>query len=245
MGGIVPDPMSVASGICAAGALLSSWQLRRRALRAETEIGHLHAELAAERHAASHDPLTGLPNRRAFYRLAATLLTDAAGEPLIAVVLDLNDFKQINDQYGHAAGDQVLISVAERLAGFAGDNLVARLGGDEFAGLLSTPTVDRRWIEHATRRLSETVAAPIRLSGCSVRVTASVGLAPVTGPAQLTDALSRADALMYQAKSLGGARSPRQLVESAAWSGVGPARRTARWREVTHRRVGEGDQADR
>ncbi len=215
MGGLVPDPMSVASGICAAGALLSSWQLRRRAVRAEAEIGHLQAELAAERHAASHDPLTGLPNRRAFYRLAAALLTDAAGQPLIAVVLDLDDFKQINDRYGHAAGDQVLISVAERLAGFAGDNLVARLGGDEFAGLLSSPTVDRVWIEHSTRRLAETVAAPIRLNGCSVRVTASVGLAPVTGPAQLTDALSRADAAMYQAKSLGGARLPRQLVDSA------------------------------
>ncbi|MEU4555145.1 diguanylate cyclase (GGDEF)-like protein [Micromonospora violae] len=211
----MPDPMSVASGVCAAGALLSSWQLRRRALRAEAEIGHLQAELAAERHAASHDPLTGLPNRRAFYRLAAALLTDAAGQPLIAVVLDLDDFKQINDRYGHAAGDQVLISVAERLAGFAGDNLVARLGGDEFAGLLSSPTVDRVWIEHSTRRLAETVAAPIRLSGCSVRVTASVGLAPVTGPTQLTDALSRADAAMYQAKSLSGARPPRQLVDSA------------------------------
>ncbi|MFG3557031.1 GGDEF domain-containing protein [Micromonospora sp. NPDC047557] len=211
----MPDPMSVASGICAAGALLSSWQMRRRALRAEAEIGHLQAELAAERHAASHDPLTGLPNRRAFYRLAAALLTNADGQPLIAIVLDLDDFKQINDRYGHAAGDQVLISVAERLAGFAGDNLVARLGGDEFAGLLASPTVDRRWIEHATRRLSETVAAPIRLSGCSVRVTASVGLAPVTGPTQLTDALSRADAAMYQAKSLAGPRSPRQLVDSA------------------------------
>jgi len=214
MGGLVPDPMSVASGICAAGALLSSWQLRRRALRAEAEIEHLQAELAAERHAASHDPLTGLPNRRAFYRLAAALLTDAAGQPLIAIVLDLDDFKQINDRYGHAAGDQVLISVADRLAGFAGDNLVARLGGDEFAGLLASPTVDRRWIEHATRRLSETVAAPIRLSGCSsVRVTASVGLAPVTGPAQLTEALSRADAAMYQAKSLSGARPARQLTD--------------------------------
>ncbi|MFC4017193.1 GGDEF domain-containing protein [Micromonospora sp. GCM10011542] len=211
----MPDPMSVASGICAAGALLSSWQLRRRALRAEAEIGHLQAELAAERHAASHDPLTGLPNRRAFYRLAATLLTDAAGRPLIAVVLDLDDFKLINDRYGHAAGDQVLISVAERLAAFAGDNLVARLGGDEFAGLLASPTVDRRWIEHASRRLTEMLAAPIPLGSRSVRVTASVGLAPVTGPGQLTEALSRADEAMYQAKSLGTSRAPRQLVDTA------------------------------
>ncbi|MGK5739895.1 GGDEF domain-containing protein [Micromonospora sp. URMC 103] len=210
----MPDPVSVASGICAAGALLSSWQLRRRAVRAEAEIEHLQAELAAERHAASHDPLTGLPNRRAFYRLAATLLTDAAGRPLIAVVLDVDDFKLVNDRYGHAAGDQVLISVAERLAAFAGDNPVARLGGDEFAGLLVSPSVDRRWVDHATRRLCEMLAAPIPLGGFSLRVTASVGLAPVTGPAQLTEALRQADAAMYRAKSVSADRAARQLVDT-------------------------------
>ncbi|TDB81458.1 GGDEF domain-containing protein [Micromonospora sp. KC721] len=211
----MPDPLSVASGISAAGALVSLWQLRRRALRAEAEIAHLQAELAAERHAASHDPLTGLPNRRAFYRIAAALLTDAGGQPLIAVVIDLNDFKQVNDRYGHAAGDQVLVCVAQRLTAFAGDNLVARLGGDEFAGLLATPTVDRRWIDHATRRLCEAMAAPIPLGGRSLRVTASVGLAPVTGPSQLAEALSAADAAMYRAKGVAGRRAPRQLTETA------------------------------
>ncbi|TDC78621.1 GGDEF domain-containing protein [Micromonospora sp. KC606] len=210
----MPDPLSVASGISAAGALASLWQLRRRALRAEAEIAHLQAELAAERHAASHDPLTGLPNRRAFYRIAAALLTDAGGQPLIAVVIDLDDFKQINDRYGHAAGDQVLVCVAQRLTAFAGDNLVARLGGDEFAGLLATPTVDRRWIDHATRRLCEAMAAPIPLAGRNLRVTASVGLAPVTGPTQLAEALSAADAAMYRAKGVAARRAPRQLTET-------------------------------
>ncbi|WP_174535611.1 GGDEF domain-containing protein [Micromonospora chalcea] len=208
----MPDPMTVASGISAAGALISAWQLRRRAVRAEAEIELLQAELAAERHAASHDPLTGLPNRRAFFRLAATLLTDPAGQPLVAVVLDLDNFKQVNDRYGHAAGDQVLISVAQRLAAFAGNNLVARLGGDEFAGLLASPTADRRWIEHATRRLCEALAAPIPLGARSIQVTASVGLAPVHCPTQLADALCRADAAMYEAKTLGAARPTRQLV---------------------------------
>ncbi|MDZ5446884.1 GGDEF domain-containing protein [Micromonospora sp. 4G57] len=210
----MPDPMTVASGVSAAGALVSAWQLRRRALRAEAEIQLLQAELAAERHAASHDPLTGLPNRRAFYRLAAALLTGAGGNPLIAVVLDLDDFKQVNDRYGHAAGDQVLISVAQRLAAFAGDNLVARLGGDEFAGLLVSPTVDRRWIEHASRRLCDALAAPIPLGSRTVQVTASVGLAPVHGPTQLAEALCRADAAMYQAKSVAAARPARQLVDT-------------------------------
>ncbi|MCW3841268.1 GGDEF domain-containing protein [Micromonospora yasonensis] len=208
----MPDPMTVASGISAAGALLSAWQLRRRALRAEAELELLQAELEAERHAASHDPLTGLPNRRAFFRLAAALLTDAAGKPLVAIVLDLDGFKQVNDRYGHAAGDQVLVSMAQRLSAFAGDNLVARLGGDEFAGLLASPTVDRRWIEHATRRLGEALAAPIPLGTRMVQVTASVGLAPVYGPTQLTDALCRADAAMYRAKSVGMTRAPHQLM---------------------------------
>ncbi|MEU4717198.1 GGDEF domain-containing protein [Micromonospora purpureochromogenes] len=210
----MPDPLSVASGISAAGALVSVWQLRRRALRAEAEIEYLQAELAAERHAASHDPLTGLPNRRAFYRIAAALLTDAGGRPLIAVVLDLNDFKQVNDRYGHAAGDQVLVSVAQRLTAFAGDNLVARLGGDEFAGLLTSPSVDRRWIDHATRRLCEAMAAPIPVGGRNVRVTASVGLAPVSGPTQLAEALCAADAAMYRAKGVTARRSPRQLLDA-------------------------------
>ncbi|WBB76869.1 GGDEF domain-containing protein [Micromonospora sp. WMMD1128] len=208
----MPDPMTVASGVSAAGALVSAWQMRRRALRAEAEIKLLESELAAERHAASHDPLTGLPNRRAFFRLAATLLTDPGGQPLVAVILDLDGFKQVNDRFGHAAGDQVLISVAQRFAAFAGNNLVARLGGDEFAGLLASPTADRRWIEHATRRLCEALAAPIPLGGRSIRVTASVGLAPVHSPAQLTDALCRADAAMYEAKTLGAAPVHRQLV---------------------------------
>ncbi|MEV0158090.1 GGDEF domain-containing protein [Micromonospora sp. NPDC050686] len=211
----MPDPLTVASGISAAGALISAWQLRNRAVRAEAEIEHLQAELAAERHAASHDPLTGLPNRRAFHRLAAALLTDSAGKPLIAVVLDLDDFKQVNDRYGHAAGDQVLISVAQRLSAFAGDDLVARLGGDEFAGLLTTPTVDRRWIDHATRRLCDSLAAPIHLGAVSLRVTASVGLAPVTCPTQLAEALCRADEAMYRAKSVTSGGTRRQLVDSA------------------------------
>ncbi|MFI7430028.1 GGDEF domain-containing protein [Micromonospora sp. NPDC049836] len=208
----MPDPMTVASGVSAVGALVSVWQLRRRALRAEAEVELLQAELEAERHAASHDPLTGLPNRRAFFRLAAALLTNPAGRPLVAVVLDLDGFKQVNDRYGHAAGDQVLISVAQRLAAFAGDNLVARLGGDEFAGLLASPTMDRRWIEHATRRLCEALAAPIPVGTRTVQVTASVGLAPVHGPTQLTDALCRADAAMYQAKSVSAARAARELM---------------------------------
>jgi diguanylate cyclase (GGDEF)-like protein len=214
---LVSEPFALASGIAAVGAIAATWQLHRRTLRMEAENELLRAELAAERHAASHDPLTGLPNRRAFQRLAAALLNEASQHPLIAVVLDLDDFKQVNDRYGHAAGDQVLVTVAERFAAFAGDNLVARLGGDEFAGLLLANSVpDRCCVDHSARQLTEALAAPIPLGGLSVRVTASVGLAPVTGPAQLSEALCRADAAMYRVKGLGPATPrTRELVDTA------------------------------
>jgi diguanylate cyclase (GGDEF)-like protein len=170
-----------------------------RATRAEARVADLGRELEAERYAASHDSLTGLPNRRAFYQLGVPLVTESTWQPLVAVIIDLDDFKQVNDQYGHAAGDQVLVAIAQRFAEFAGDNLVARLGGDEFAGLLRVPTVDGSWLDQFARRLSDSLAEPIQIVGRTVRVTASVGLAPVAG-CHLAEALRHADAAMYRVK---------------------------------------------
>jgi len=201
------DPFLLAAGTTAVGALTAAaggvraaWRMRDRAVRAEAEVDSLRQELQAERHAASHDSLTGLPNRRAFYQLGITLVARTDRQPLVAVVLDLDDFKLVNDQHGHAAGDQVLIAVAQRFAAYAGNNLVARLGGDEFAGLLAVETVDGSGLDQAARRLTEALAAPIQIVGRSVQVTASVGLAPVAG-CHLAEALRHADAAMYQAKS--------------------------------------------
>jgi diguanylate cyclase len=193
------DPLTVVVGTAAAACAATAWRMRSRAVHAEAELARLGRELDAERHDASHDVLTGLPNRRAFYQLGAILVTDPARPPLVVVVLDLDDFKRINDRFGHAAGDQVLISVAERFAAWSGDNLVARLGGDEFAGLLNCPSVDGRWLNDAGRRLMDALAAPIQFSGRSMRVTASIGLAPVTD-GQLAEALCQADAAMYREK---------------------------------------------
>jgi diguanylate cyclase len=201
------DPVALIAGLltlggvaCCAGA---GWRLRCRAVRAEAEAARLREELVAERHAAAHDPLTGLPNRRAFYQLGAALVADPARRPLVAVVLDLDDFKQINDRLGHAAGDEVLITVARRFAAYAGDGLVARLGGDEFAGLLSIPDLDDAWLSCAARELADALAAPMAASGYSVLLTASVGLVPVYRDVDLAEALRHADAAMYRAKSGG------------------------------------------
>lgn len=171
-----------------------------RARKAENDVARLRQELVAERHAADHDPLTGLPNRRAFYQLGAALVADPARPPLVAIMLDLDDFKLINDRFGHAIGDEVLTTVAHRLAAYAGENLVARLGGDEFAGLLKVPDLDDARLDCATRELTDVLAAPMVAAGYPIRLTASVGLVPVRH-CDLHEALRHADAAMYRAKT--------------------------------------------
>lgn len=186
--------------LCSAGtACRMGW----RARRAETRAVRLSQELAAQRHAADHDPLTGLPNRRAFYQIGSALLANPSCRPLVAVVLDLDDFKQINDRLGHAAGDEVLVTVAQRFAAFAGEDLVARLGGDEFAGLLRAPDIDDGWLSCTGRELADALAVPMVAFGYSVTLTASVGLVPVLRSACLDEVLLHADAAMYRAKSGG------------------------------------------
>lgn len=233
------DPLTLAAGVAAAGGIGAGWRMRRRARRAEAEAARLRCELQAERHAASHDPLTGLPNRRAFYQLGAALVADPAQHPLVAVVLDLDDFKQINDEFGHAAGDEVLVAVAQRFARYAGDNLVARLGGDEFAGLLTSRSIDGRWPYPPARRLAEALAAPMRVNGHSLIVTASVGLVLVHGSVHLAEVLRRADAAMYRAKTSRGRSAflvPASADDLVAHSGIrSPARPPGLGRdEVSH-----------
>lgn len=222
------DPFTLAAGAAAFAGLGAAWGLRGRVRQAEAEVARLREELRAERHAASHDPLTGLPNRRAFYQIGAALIADPGRPPLVAVVLDLDDFKQVNDRFGHAAGDQVLITVAWRFAAYAGDNLIARLGGDEFAGLLAGAANDG-WLRQSARRLAEMLAAPIRVAERDLRITASIGLVPVNGGAHLTEALSLADAAMYRAKAsrarVGGTAGRLARADGdAAWGACDSAR---------------------
>jgi diguanylate cyclase (GGDEF)-like protein len=215
---------AVAAGLAAAlaavvAALAIAHRHRVLARRAETEVARLRRELQAERHAAGHDPLTGLPNRRAFYCSGSPLVADAARRPLVAVLVDLDDFKRVNDTLGHVVGDRVLVAVARRFADIAGGGLVARLGGDEFAGLLDWPTTDDRWLRQSGYLLADALAAPVEVAGSPVAVTASVGLAPVSGAADLDDVLGQADAAMYQAKTMPG----RFFVASAAEEQARPA----------------------
>jgi diguanylate cyclase len=196
------DPLSVVAVVAMLTGVGIGWHSRRQVRRIKVEAAGLRGQLSEAYHAASHDPLTGLPNRRAFYQLGTALISNPAQHPLAAAVIDLDDFKNVNDRYGHAAGDEVLETVALRLATSAGTNyLVARLGGDEFAALLCVPATDQATMDLVSRALAHIVGEPIRVGSDLIAVTASVGVVPVYPSSQLSDALRRADIAMYQTKA--------------------------------------------
>jgi diguanylate cyclase (GGDEF)-like protein len=200
------DPITATAVIAAAAAGTGAWHTQRRAHRAERQLATLRGQLAAERHAASHDPLTDLLNRRAFYRQALAVTADPKHHPLVAIVIDLDYFKQVNDHYGHTVGDHVLTTIAHRLAAYPtqpGHNLTARLGGDEFADLRTLPSTDIRHLHHLVTELHQLLATPINFGRHTLTVTASIGLAPVRGPdmGHLAEALHLADHHMYRTKT--------------------------------------------
>ncbi|MET3675247.1 MULTISPECIES: diguanylate cyclase [unclassified Pseudomonas] len=176
------------------------------ALLDELEVWHSHlqSENQTLAHQASHDSLTGLPNRAFFEgRLSRSVRNAERQQDHLALLfLDSDHFKQINDTLGHAVGDEVLISVADRVrAQLREHDLVARLGGDEFAVLL-TPLHSRQDAEHIAEKIVASMKLPVQLdSGRSIATSLSVGIAyyPDDGadPASL---LNAADAAMYQAK---------------------------------------------
>ena len=168
----------------------------------------LEAERRKLRHAAGHDPLTDLPNRRLFEELEDIALrrADRTKQKVAFVIIDLDDFKPVNDDFGHAWGDEVLKAVAVRLREFtrATDSL-ARLGGDEFAMLaeLLDSTSDA---ELVAERLHAALATDVEVEpGRSLPVRASIGIAlyPDHGDSAAT-LHEAADLAMYEAKRAGG-----------------------------------------
>jgi len=178
-----------------------------------TEVAEAFAvQVAAMVHEAAHrrfleraaltDPLTGLLNRRAFDQqlYAEFSRAERMGYPLALAVMDLTRFKEINDRFGHAAGDRALLRVAEALSGvLRGTDLLFRWGGDEFAVIL--PFTDREGALAAARRYAEAVRS-VCLGG--VCLGANVGVAVYPGDAlDESELLKTADRRMYQAKSEG------------------------------------------
>ncbi len=150
---------------------------------------------------ATHDELTGLPNRRSFVADVARELTH--GHQCAVLVLDLDRFKVVNDSLGHSVGDQLLITCADRirLSLRPGDS-VCRLGGDEFAILLRAPA-DASAASVVADRLLGLLAEPVRIAGEEVFPSASIGIAIPEENDAVEDLLRHADAAMYQAKAGG------------------------------------------
>ena len=182
--------------------LATQWSLAHANCRVHTELAHR----------AHHDQLTGLPNRTLFFqRLAAAFdaATDAAEDTIALLIVDLDDFKQVNDVHGHTIGDELLVEVAGRLAG-AGDGrgMAARFGGDEFA-LLRTGLDRPDHADEVADRLRRSLLEPFRLRRVTATVGASIGLAGATPKLTAGDLIRCADIAMYSAKAKGKNRVER------------------------------------
>lgn len=163
--------------------------------RSLTELTRLEEQL---RHQANHDSLTGLANRA----LLSEVLASGSGYRRTVLLIDLDDFKTINDSLGHAAGDCVLVEVANRLrACVRKEDLIARLGGDEFAILLQTDNVDLA--VQTAKRIAAELDPPMRIGDNELVVRGSVGVAHAEPGELLSDALRDADVAMYEAKRNG------------------------------------------
>lgn len=166
------------------------------------EHARMHSALqtreAEAQYAATHDPLTGLANRSLLWRHAEQVASDDRTSAA-AIVIDLDGFKSVNDTHGHRAGDEVLQSIAKRLAGcLRADDVLARVGGDEFVVVLSG--ADSQTTALLARRFQDALARPIRSRAGLHEVSASIGWATSATPTPLSDLLSDADAAMYSVK---------------------------------------------
>ncbi|MFP5069869.1 putative bifunctional diguanylate cyclase/phosphodiesterase [Pseudonocardia nantongensis] len=159
-------------------------------------------------HQASHDPLTGLPNRSLFFdRLAAAIsgVRSERDRPGVCY-LDLDGFKVVNDTLGHQAGDRLLQVLAERLRRTLepDGHLVARMGGDEFVVLLECP--DRAVLEQVAGTALDTVRRPVRIDGRDIVISASVGVVRHDGELGPDEIMQAADTTLYSAKRAGRGR---------------------------------------
>lgn len=173
----------------------------------------LQSELEVQ---ANTDALTSLLNRRAFGRILDDRIAHCSeGEVFVLAMLDLDGFKPINDQFGHAAGDSLLVMLANRLRAICGPaDPVARIGGDEFAIIMGNPQ-DCATIKKRIAAITRALAEPYRIHGQKVHVTASIGTAVFPETANTaTGLLDAADAALYDVKS--GDRVSRHPATKAA-----------------------------
>ena len=179
--------------------LLAAFSARhRRALRDATVATRALA------HQATHDSLTGLSNRRGVLNRLQDILDGPLADRATAAVLyiDIDEFKLVNDTLGHLAGDELLERVAKRIAGAATADATARPGGDEFVVVLEG-LADDKSAGRVAAAITDSLAVPFVVRGRNVRLTASIGIAPLAGTTSADEVLAHADAAMYSAKRAG------------------------------------------
>ncbi len=182
-------------------------QLASKLVHSERRSAALEETVGELQETAARDPLTGLLNRGRFIELVSEAVESAAAtnSRFGILFLDLDGFKPVNDQLGHAAGDELLRQVSSRLLGVLRvDDVVARLGGDEFTILISNG-FDVIAVEAISRQIIETLTAPYFVHGETVEIGTSVGLARYPEHGTTVEALlEAADQAMYAAKQAGG-----------------------------------------
>ena len=183
----------------------SAERMRSRIAELEREATELHSKLDTEKQSARVDALTGIANRKSFEeRIAQDIARKPGAEPRVVMLLwDLDNFKVINDSYGHRAGDIVLRSVAACfLAAVRGNDFVARIGGEEFVMLLGgTKIAQALLVANQVRTAVEALRFHFR--GTPVRVTVSCGLAELKERDGASTVFDRADSALYRAKQGG------------------------------------------
>ena len=172
-------------------------------LTAWPTIHRLRHQLADTHRSLLYDPLTGMLNRAGLHAAHAALADETPAQPITVALIDLDDFKHVNDTHGHDHGDDLLIAIGDRITDLAAvrGGAAARLAGDEYAVLLPTRAGDPDRVADA---LATVIAEPFALGADECSVTASIGLALVEATDSLTEvALHRADVAMYHAKRNG------------------------------------------
>ncbi len=179
--------------------LRESWRAHNAVLKNDA----VHEELLEARQLALTDPLTGIGNRRGFDEALEELFTQApeAGHFHVLALIDLNDFKKINDHLGHGAGDQVLKAVASRLASFPSCKFAGRLGGDEFALLIENASKDTP-PDVLRQRFEAYLNIAENYHGDVVKIESAVGVVTFPAPEFPTPGalLRQVDARMYDDK---------------------------------------------
>ena len=207
-----PDVVLTNAVLLNIAVILLGWN-RYKSMSQELQARRISEEEA--RRLADIDPLTGCYNRRSINPAAAELFDVAREEGKIVamVLIDLDNFKMVNDLNGHHVGDAVLQKTAERLGDILpADALLARLGGDEFACAIPYLERDQKEVEHLVSLLIERIAKPIALGETEIEVTMSVGLASsnlvenehsISAQTLVSEMLHKADIAMYHAKKQG------------------------------------------